>query len=69
MGLGDSISSPKTINEEMCVADCTHVAMEEPHLPGKHEGFSVIQETAGSSDMDLDCKELVSHLKHVIDHS
>ena len=62
MGLGYSLSSPETISDEICVTDYMHVSLEETHVQGEHEKCLVMQVTYGSSDMELDCTELFSHL-------
>ena len=31
MDLGDSLSSPRTTSFVMCVVNCTHATLEDPH--------------------------------------
>ena len=54
MDFGDSLSSPRTTSDVMCVVEFTHVALEEPHAQGEHEECLVMQVIEGSSDMDID---------------
>ena len=61
--LEDSLSSPRTISDVTCMDDCTHVALEEPHVQGKNEECLMMQVLDSRSDMELYQRSLVAHLE------